>query len=94
MEATTADRFTVSLMAETETQEGVFEDVILGTYATKRAAITIAREHVKVNAESQAQIIAALPHQPAFGKMASLEALVYRDFDFGDEPSGVIVESF
>lgn len=89
------DTHTVSLMAEAEVEDGVFEDVIHGTYPSLEAGIAAAREVVKVNAETQAQVIAALPTDPAFARLASLVAMVYRDFDFMDEPqTGIIVETF
>lgn len=92
---TTADRFTVSLMADAETSEGVFEDVIVGTYPSKAAAMKAAKAQVRTNNERQAQIISALPTDDAFTKMDSLVALVYVEYDFGDVPlSGLIVESF
>lgn len=82
---------TVSLMAEHESEEGVFEDVILGTYKDRTAALRAARAHVKRNPDSQAQVIAALPTEPAFTSWSALKALVYIDHE---ERTGLITERF
>ena len=76
------DKFTVSLMAEHEASDGVFEDVLLGTYPTQRKAVAAAKAYVSRNRESQAMIIAALPTDPAFTEWQSLAGFVETD-DFG-----------
>lgn len=84
------DTYTVSLQAEHESSEGVFEDVILGTYPDGRRAWAAARAHVKANHESTAQVIAALPHSPEFTQWDALKGFAYIDDDFG----GLTTERF
>lgn len=81
----TATTWTVSLQGEhRNTDTGKYEDVILGTCDTKRAALALAREHVKVNPESTAQVIGAAPTDAEFGTWDALAAMVFVDDDTGE----------
>lgn len=84
--------FTVSLMAEAQTDEQTFEDVILGTYGDKRAAMNAARRHVRRNPDSQAEVIAAVPTDPHFRSWEAMKALIYIADEM--EGGGLVEESF
>lgn len=91
MPAEAADTHTVSIQAAIETEDGVFEDQILGTFPGQGYAEQAAKAYAKENPGETAQIISALPTEPAFDSWDSLRALIYVDTDEG---LGLVKEAF